>query len=48
MSRLGSSGGVMVHKLYKQTYTSEFESHWEPLSYGFVTNPSKKLSKLQP
>ena len=27
-------------------YTSEFESHWVPHSYGFVPHLSKKLSKL--
>ena len=43
----GASGGVMVSKLDKQTYTSEFESHWVPLSYGLVPHLSKKkLSKL--
>ena len=40
-------GGVMVSKLDLQTYTSEFESHWAPLSYGLVPHLSKKkLSKL--
>ena len=43
---LGASGGVMVSKLDKQTYTSEFESHWVPLSYGLVPHLSKKLSKF--
>ena len=28
------------------TYTSEFESHWVPLSYGLVPHLSKKLSKF--
>ena len=41
-----TSGGVMVSKLDKQTYTSEFESHWVPLSYGLVLHLSKKLCKL--
>ena len=36
----------MVSKLDEQTYTSEFESHWVPLSYGLVPHLSKKLSKL--
>ena len=36
----------MVSKLDSQTYTSEFESHWVPLSYGLVPHLSKKLSKL--
>ena len=42
----GTSGGVMVSKLDEQTYTSEFESHRVPLSYGLVPRLSKKLSKL--
>ena len=42
----GASGGVMVRKLDLQTYTSEFESHWVPLSYGLVPQLSKKLSKF--
>ena len=42
----GASGGLMVGKLNKQTYTSEFESHWVPHSYGLVAHLSKKLSKL--
>ena len=36
----------MVSKLDWQTYTSEFESHWVPHSYGLVPHLSKKLSKL--
>ena len=40
------SCGVMVSKLDKQTYTSEFLSHWVPISYGLVPHLSKKLSKL--
>ena len=39
----GASGGVMVSKLDKQTFTSEFESHWVPLSYGLVPHLSKSL-----
>ena len=39
-------GGVMVSKLDLQTYTSEFESHWVPLSCGLVPHLSKKLSKF--
>ena len=38
--------GVMVSKLDQQTYTSEFESHWVPLSHGLVPHLSKKLNKL--
>ena len=38
--------GVMVSKLDWQTYTSEFESHWVPLSYVLVPHLSKKLSKF--
>ena len=36
----------MVSKLDLQTYTSEFESHWVPLSYGLVPHLTKKLSKF--
>ena len=36
----------MHSKLDEQTYTSEFESHWVPLSYGLVPHLSQKLSKL--
>ena len=43
----GSSGGVMVSKLDKQTFTSEFKFHWVTHSFGLVPHPSKKLSKLQ-
>ena len=46
MKYLGASGSVMVCKLDLQTYTSEFESHWVPHSYGLVPYLSKKLSKL--
>ena len=42
----GTSGGVMVSKLDSQTYTSEFESHWVPHSFGLVLNRSKDLRKL--
>ena len=42
----GTSGGVMVSKLDQQTYTSEFESHWVPHSFGLVLNRSKELRKL--
>ena len=41
---LGACGCVMVSKLHEQTYTSEFESHWVPLSYGLVPHLSKKKS----
>ena len=44
--RKGTSGGVMVSKLDLQTYTSEFESHWVPHSFGLVLNRSKDLRKL--
>ena len=44
----GASSGVMVGKLDDQTYTSDFESHLVPNSYGLVTHLSKKLSKLLP
>ena len=39
---LGTSGGVMVSKVDKQTYTSEFDSHWVPNSCGLVLHLSKK------
>ena len=42
----GISASVLVSKLDLQTYTSEFESHWVPLSYGLVPHLSKKLCKL--
>ena len=45
--RKGASGVVMFCNVDKQTYTSEFESHWVPHSYGLVPHLSKKLSKLQ-
>ena len=38
--------GLTVSKLDWQTYTSEFESHWVPYSYGLVPYLSKNLSKL--
>ena len=37
----------MVNKLDKQTYTSEFESHWVPHLYGLAPHQNKNLSKLQ-
>ena len=43
---VGTSGDVMVSKPDKRTYTSEFESHWVPHSYGHVPRLSKELSKL--
>ena len=43
---LGTSGGVTVSKLDKQTYTSEFESHRAPHSFGLVPPRSKGLCKL--
>ena len=46
MTVQGTSGGVMVSKLDSQTYTSEFESHWVPHSFGLVLNRSKDLRKL--
>ena len=46
--RIDASGGLMDSKLDQQTYTTEFESHWVPLSYGLVPHLSKKLSKLPP
>ena len=42
----GTSGGVTVSKLDYQTYTSEFESHWAPHSFGLVPQRSKELRKI--
>ena len=36
----------MVSKLDEQNFTSEFEPHWMPHSYGLVPHLTKKLSKL--
>ena len=38
----GSFVGVMINELDLQTYAGEFESYWVPLSYGFVSNLSKR------
>ena len=43
---LDTPGHVMVSKLDKQAFTSEFESHWMSHSFGFVPHQSKMLSKL--
>ena len=43
---LGASGGEMVCKLDKQTYTSEFGSHWVPYSCSLVPNQTKMFTKL--
>ena len=43
---LDASGGVVVSKLYKKSYTSESETHWVRHSYGLVPHLSKKISKL--
>ena len=45
-SGLGALGGVMVSKLDYQSFTSEFDSHWVPHSYGLVPHLNKKLSKF--
>ena len=42
----GTSGGVTVSKLDEQTYTSEFESHWVPHSFGLCHIKAKALCKL--
>ena len=44
----GASGGVMVNKQDKQTYMSEFEFQWVPLSYSLVPHLTKNLSELLP
>ena len=46
VKNLGNSAGVMVSKLDEQTFTSEFEFHWVPPSFDFVSYQSKKLCKL--
>ena len=33
LSAVGASDGVMASRFDEQTYSSEFESHWVPLSY---------------
>ena len=43
---VGTPGGVMVSKLDKQTFMSEFDSHWVSHSYDVVPHQRKKLSKL--
>ena len=43
---MDTSGDVTVSKRDKQTYTSEFESHWVPHSLGLVPNRSNELRKL--
>ena len=45
-AKLGTFGGVTVSKLDLQTYTSEFESHWVPHSFGLVPRRTKELRKL--
>ena len=42
----GTFGCVTVSKPDQQTYTSEFESHWAPHSFGLVPHRSKELRKL--
>ena len=41
------SSGVMVSKLDKQTFSSEFESYQVSHSYGLGPHLSKKLIELQ-
>ena len=42
----GAFGGVMVRKLDKETFTTEFESYWVPHSYSLLPHLSKKLRNL--
>ena len=42
---IATSSGVTVNKLDLQTYTSEFESHYAPHSFGLVPHRSKELCK---
>ena len=44
--KLFSSYNLLSHDSTIYYYTSEFESHWVPLSYGLVPHLSKKLSKF--
>ena len=44
ISYLSASSCVMVKKQEEQTYTSEFESHWVPNSYGLVLCLRKRKS----
>ena len=43
---LSTLGTVMVGRLDKQTWKSEFVSYWVSHSFGLVPHLSKKLSKL--
>ena len=45
-STSGTSGGVMVSKLDKQTFTSEFESHWVPYPYHLMPASQQKKKNL--
>ena len=46
--KIGTSDGIVVSKLYLQTFTNEFEPQWVPHSYSFVPHQRKrKLNKLQ-
>ena len=42
----GTLGGLMVSRLDKQTFSSEFDSHWVPHSCVLKPHLSKKLKKL--
>ena len=44
-TKLAISDGLMISKLNKQIFTSEFESDWVAYSFGFVPHQSKKLRK---
>ena len=44
---MGASGSVMVSKLDLQTYTSEFDSHWVPHSYGLSKLPLNTSTKWE-
>ena len=44
---IGASGGEMVSKLDKQTFTSELKSHSVFHSYALVPYLNNKLSKLE-
>ena len=42
ISEWGTLDCVMLWKLDEQTFSSKFESHWEPNSHGLVTHLNKK------
>ena len=43
---MGVLSDIMISKLHKQTFTSEFDSHWVPHSHGLLLHLSIKLRIL--